>query len=114
MPRQHGVGAVAEMSAQPRAGGDGVTDASPARGGEAVGQRLESVGDQRGTEAPDAAGAADVDDVANHLRREPFGVEAAAIAAVDLQVEQGRGDPTDFEVRRATARLTDGTDEAAV
>ena len=60
---------------------------------------LVEVDNERYAQARDAVGAAGLDDVADGVAIEIVRAETAAVAAVDLQVEQRRGDPAGDKVR---------------
>src|SRR5262249_42108943 len=85
-------------------GGDGAGDIRIALArlpdhSHAVSQGLEAVGHERGTETADTVTPADRDDMADGINGKLWRIEAVAIAAVDLQVEQRRGDPAGLAVR---------------
>ena len=56
---------------------------------------------------------ADLDDMADRVKRQLRRVKTPAVAAIDLQIEQGRRRPAGFEVRRRVS-VRGGVQPAAV
>jgi len=69
-------------------------------------QRLGGVGDERRTKPDDAVTVAHGDDVTDLVHGQFGRVEAVAVAAVDLQIEEGGRDPAGFEVGGFLSRRT--------
>src|SRR5262249_2603744 len=71
----------------------GVFSARFANRAKAMHEGFEGAGDEGRTKLRDAVAPASLDDVPNLFARERFGVEADAVAAVDLHVAKRGGDP---------------------
>ena len=78
---------------------------SAAQGGEAVQQGVGGIRDQRRTQAANAMTLADADDMADIVDSQGRRIETAAVAAVDLQIEQSRSDPWGDKVCRISNTL---------
>src|SRR5262249_12597612 len=65
------------------------------------------------TQAADPVAPARGDHVADRGRRQSFRAEVVAVAAVDLQVEQGRGHPASLVVRAWGRARPDRVNQAA-
>src|SRR5262249_20130958 len=81
---------------------------------QAVGQRGKGVGDQGRTEGADPVAATGGNDVADRVEGQALRGEAVAVAAVDLRVEQGRGDPAGLHVGGAGGGDAQGLDAAVL
>src|SRR4051794_16212444 len=75
-------------------------------------QSVEAVGHQGREETSDAVVTADADDVMDVIDAKAVRIETATVAAVNLQIEQGRGDPARLDVRAAGRGNPHVTDEA--
>src|SRR5262249_60970694 len=88
-----------QVNAWDRGGDFGIVLASAVKRRQTVPQRVEAVGHQRREETGDAVVATGMDDVSNIVDAKPVRVETATGTAVDLQIEQRRGNPARLDVR---------------
>src|SRR5437764_8390509 len=75
-------------------------------------QSVEAVGHQGRQETGYAVVTADADDVTDVVDAKAVRIETATVAAVDLQIEQRRGDPARLDVRAPRPGRPHVTDEA--
>src|SRR5438105_4109601 len=78
------------------------------QGREAVLQRFERIGNERRTKSADTMCAANANHMANVIGAKLRRVEADAVAAIDLQIEQRRRDPAGFAVGYSGRRTKSG------